>query len=186
MSSTATEQSGARSRTFPLTGKQVMSILGIVPLGAYVVAHLWTNLYPSTGRGPSRGIMGYDEAVRAVRGNPAIVFLEIFGLGLPIVIHAVIGLRLLFKMRPNNVKYNRFRNLKFLLQRISALGLLLFLGAHVIKARILPATEHRIETWDSMHEALSEPITFTVYVLGMLAVAYHLANGLGARRSRSG
>src|SRR2546426_359901 len=97
--------------------------------------HLWTNLYSLNGPHSIEGIKGYDEAVRASRGNPAIVVLEIFGLGLPILIHAFIGLKLLVKMRPNNMRYNRFRNLKYLLQRISALGLLLFLGAHVIKAR---------------------------------------------------
>ena len=69
-------------------------------------------------------------------------------------------------------------NLKYLLQRVSGLGILLFLGAHVLKARILPATEGHIESWSGMHEALSEPLTFAVYALGLLGVSYHLANGL--------
>ena len=37
-----------------------------------------------------------------------------------------------------------------------------------------------------MHEALSEPLTFTVYALGMLGISYHLANGLQTSAMRLG
>jgi succinate dehydrogenase / fumarate reductase cytochrome b subunit len=165
-------------RSFPLTAKQLMSVLGLVPLGAYVMCHLWTNMYSINGPHGSGGAMGYDDAVVASRANPAMVFLEILGLGLPFLIHIGVGFSLLRKGRPNNGRYNTFRNLKFVLQRLSAIGILFAVGAHVIKARIMPAMDGRVETWDGMHEALSEPITFTVYVLMILGVAYHLANGV--------
>jgi succinate dehydrogenase / fumarate reductase cytochrome b subunit len=155
-----------------LTNKQWMSLLGVLPLGTYVVAHLWTNLY-SLG-GPA----SFDAALRASRASPAFLALEIFGLGLPILVHAFIGLRIMFTMRPNNAAYATLRNLKYLLQRISGLGVLLFLGAHVLKARIMPAAAGTVENWHGMHEALSEPVTFTVYLLGLLGVSFHLANGL--------
>ncbi len=56
--------------------------------------------------------------------------------------------------------------------------MLLFLGAHVVKARFLPAMNGHVETWAGMHEALSEPVTLAVYALGLLGVSFHLANGL--------
>jgi succinate dehydrogenase / fumarate reductase cytochrome b subunit len=155
-----------------LTGKLVMSMLGIVPLGAYVFAHLWTNLYSLAGA------EAFDQALKASRASPAFLFLEIVGLGVPIVVHAWIGLKIIFKMRPNNAGYRSLRNLKYLLQRLSAIGVLLFLGAHVIKARIMPAMAGTVESWNGMHEALSEPVTFSVYALGMLGVSFHLGNGL--------
>ncbi len=155
-----------------VTGKQLMSLLGVVPLGAYVVAHLWTNLH-SLG-----GAEEFDAALTASRHHPAFLLLEIFGLGLPIAIHAGIGLKLILKMNPNNLKYRGLRNLKYFLQRVAGLGVLLFLGAHVLKARILPAAAGTVETWQGMHEALSEVPTFAVYALGMLGISFHLANGL--------
>lgn len=155
-----------------LTGKLVMSFFGIVPLGVYVFAHLWTNL--NSLAGPE----AFDAALLRSRSHPTFLFLEIVGLGAPLLVHTVLGLGLLGKMRPNNARYRSLRNLKFLLQRISAIGILLFIGAHVVKARIAPAMAGRVETWEGMHEALSEPITFGVYVLGLLGVSYHLANGL--------
>jgi len=159
-------------RRSAVTGKLVMSLLGVVPLGVYVVLHLWTNMHSALG--PE----AFDAALVESRNKPAFLFLEIVGLGLPILMHTAIGLGIIVKMRANNVRYGYFRNLRYLLQRLSALGVLLFLGAHVVKARILPATQGTHETWQGMHEALSEPITFTVYALGLLGVSYHLANGL--------
>lgn len=160
------------SRVRGLSEKQVLSLLGVFPLSAYVLAHLWTNLYSLAG--PE----AFDARLVESRQSPAFLAIEIFGLGLPILAHAWLGLRAIFKMRPNNGSYHRLSNLRYLLQRISALGVLGFLGAHVIKARILPATAGTHETWVGMHEALSEPLTFGVYVLGLTGVAFHLANGL--------
>jgi succinate dehydrogenase / fumarate reductase cytochrome b subunit len=171
--SDATASAGTRTRA--ITEKQIMSILGVVPLGAYVVAHLWTNLY-SLG-----GADLFNQRLTESRSSPAFIFLEVFGLGVPILVHAWIGLKLIVKGRPNVKNYPTLRNLKYGLQRLAGVGVLLFLGAHVLKARILPATsgvEPGHETWAGMHEALSEPITFTVYLLGLLGVSYHLANGL--------
>ena len=157
-----------------ISEKQIMSLLGVVPLGAYVVAHLWTNLY-SLG-----GATAFDQRVAETRSSPVFIFLEVFGLGLPILLHAWLGLRIIVKARVNLKAYPTLRNLKYVLQRLSGIGILLFLGAHVLKARILPAiaTPGGHENWQGMHEALGEPVTLVVYLLGILAVAYHLGNGI--------
>src|SRR5438128_643412 len=118
--------------TIGLTRKQVLSLFGIAPLGIYVVLHLWTNLTSLRGAKP------FDLAVTESRNHPAFLFLEIFGLGIPLLAHTVLGLRELARMRPNNVKYPFFGNLEYVLQRIAAVGVLLFIGAHVYKARLFP------------------------------------------------
>lgn len=149
-----------------------MSFLGVVPLGIYVILHLWTNL--SALGGPA----SYQQALLQSRNHPGFIALELF-LGLTILIHAVIGIKLIFKWRPNPTKVRYFSNLKFTLQRLSGIGLALFLVAHIIKARILPSFHPpHTETWMGMHHALWEPVTLTVYILGLLGVSFHLANGL--------
>ncbi len=168
----------AKPSTRLVSGKQIMSLLGIVPLGAYVVAHLWTNLY-SLG-----GDKVFDEHLKTTNSSPAFIFLEVFGLGLPILVHAWMGLKIIARGRPNIGSYRFFSNLRFGLQRLSGLGVLLFLGAHVVKARILPAFgygEHLVgghESYAGMQAAFAEPATLTVYALGILGVAYHLGNGV--------
>jgi succinate dehydrogenase / fumarate reductase cytochrome b subunit len=165
-----------------ITSKLVLTLFGIVPLGAYVVLHLWTNLNSLAGE------KQFNEAIEASRHHPWMIALEVFGLGVPLLVHTGIGLREIARGRPNNASYRYFGNLEYLLQRVAAVGVLLFIGAHVWRARIAPAlaTPGGHETWAGMHDALSEPITFGVYVLGVLGVCYHLANGLRTAAMRLG
>src|SRR5262245_14420578 len=172
--STATASTVA-NRVVRITGKQVLTLFGLVPLGVYVFLHLWTNLYSLAGA------EAFNAAVDRSRANPAFLFLEIFGLGVPLVVHTVLGLAEIRRGRPNNVRYGFLDNLRYLLQRVSAIGLALFIGAHVYKARLAPDPSLMVnghESFAGMHEGLSEPITMAVYVLGLLGIAYHLANGL--------
>lgn len=153
--------------------KRLMSFLGVVPLGVYVVLHLWTNL-SSLG-----GAQRYDLALESSRNHPAFLALEVL-LGAALLIHTVVGIGLLTRWRPSGGSTRYFRGLKFLLQRVAGIGVGLFIVAHVVKARILPAVQQAggHENWAGMHEALSEPLTLTVYVLGLAGTSYHLANGL--------
>lgn len=168
-----------------ISRKQILSLIGLFPLSVYVVAHLWTNMYSVLGP------KAFDDRLEASRTQPAFLLLEIFGLALPIVAHTISGLIEITHARPNNVAYNFFDNLKYVLMRASALGVLLFLGAHVVKARILPAMNQcegvdckvlasgaTTESWLGMQHAFSEePITLVVYALGCLGISFHLANG---------
>jgi succinate dehydrogenase / fumarate reductase cytochrome b subunit len=149
------------------------SLLALAPLGVWTVGHLWNNLAAFQG----------DEAwTHAVTEYPhplaqlatAVIVL------LPLVLHAVWGVARLFSMRPNNVRYGYWANLKYLLQRLSAIGLLLFLGAHLWLAMLKPRLqEGHAETFaDISHEMHFHTPTLVVYILGTLALAYHLANGL--------
>jgi succinate dehydrogenase / fumarate reductase cytochrome b subunit len=149
-----------------------MSALGLFPLGTYVVLHLWTNL------SSLKGAESFDQALRESRHHPAFIALELL-LGLAFVLHIGFGLLLMFRWRPNRLSVEYFGNFKFLLQRVAGIGVGLFLLAHVINARIQPAlTPAGFESWQGMRQALSEPVTFTVYVLALLGVSFHLANGL--------
>lgn len=165
--------------------KQILSLFGLVPLALYVVLHLWTNM--KSLESPEV----FDAALFANHNSPFFLFLEVFGLGVPLLAHTWLGLFEIARARPNNAAYPLFNNLKFLLQRISAVGVLLFLGAHVVKARLQPAIAcinppRCAETWAGMHEAFHEPLTLTVYVLGLLGISYHLANGLYTASMRWG
>jgi succinate dehydrogenase / fumarate reductase cytochrome b subunit len=99
---------------------------------------------------------------------------------LPLVLHAAWGIRRMMIVKSNVSHYPTFDNLKFVLQRISAIGLLGFLGAHIWLARLHPLLEtHRHETFaDISWHMRNHPPTLIVYILGVLGTAYHLANGL--------
>jgi succinate dehydrogenase / fumarate reductase cytochrome b subunit len=163
--------SAARARASFFRAR-LASALGIFPLGVWTVLHLWNNLSAFQGKD------AWESAVTEYPHPFAQALAGILVL-LPIAIHAVWGIGRLASSRPNNVRYGSYANLKYLLQRLSAVGLLLFLGAHLWRALLHPRlvdghAEAFVDIAQEMH--VNRP-TLVVYVLGTLAVAYHLANG---------
>jgi succinate dehydrogenase / fumarate reductase cytochrome b subunit len=96
------------------------------------------------------------------------------------LLHTIWGIGRLRTSSPNNLRYGFFANIKYLLQRLSAAGVLLFLGAHIWLAFLQPRVMRgQAETFaDLSHEMHHHGPTLVVYLLGTLGVAYHLANGL--------
>ena len=152
---------------------RLASALAIAPLGVWTIVHLWNNL--SAFDGP-------DAWQAAVTGYPHPFAEALTGILvlLPLAIHVVWGIGRLATSRPNNLRYGTYANLKYALQRLSALGVLLFLGAHLWLALIKPRlVEGAPEAFaDLSHEMHFHTPTLIVYVLGTLGVTYHLANGI--------
>jgi succinate dehydrogenase / fumarate reductase cytochrome b subunit len=152
---------------------KLASLLGIVPLGVWTVVHVWNNL--AVFQGPD----AWRESV-TTHSQPIALGLITFVVLAAIVLHALWGLGRLFTSRPNNAHYPTFANLTYLLQRVSALGVLAFLGAHVWLAFLRPRlVEHQAETFEDIAATMhNHTPTLVVYILGTLGVAYHLGNGL--------
>lgn len=152
---------------------RLASVVAIAPLGVWTVVHLWNNLSAFQG-GPAweRAVTQYD--------HPAAFFVSSLVALLPLALHTVWGIGRLFSARPNNTRYRYFQNVKYTLQRLAAIGVLLFLGAHLWKAMLEPRLlHHRAETFADISYQMHHHLpTLVVYVLGVLGVAYHLANGI--------
>lgn len=149
------------------------SLLAVVPLGVWTVGHLWNNL------SAFKGSAAWQADVTEY-SHPLAFFASSLVALLPLVLHTVWGIGRILSAKPNNVKYKFFPNVKYALQRLSAIGILLFLGAHIWLAMLHPRiTTGRPEPFaDISREMHHHGPTLTVYVLGTLGVAYHLANGL--------
>jgi succinate dehydrogenase / fumarate reductase cytochrome b subunit len=172
--SSATPASDARSTPF-LWGR-LGSLVSVLPLSVWVIVHLWHNLAALGGAQQwEQAVTGYAHPVAFGLVTVAVVFL-------PLLIHTVWGIQRLFTSRPNNVRYGYFANLRYLVHRIAAVGVLLFLGAHVYLAMIRPRLfeGHPERFADIAHEMRFDAATLPVYLLGTLGVCYHLANGLYA------
>lgn len=165
------ETTTSRSRQFWFA--RLGSLLAVVPLGVWTVNHIWDNL------AAFGGAEAWQEQVTGYR-NPATMALTFFIVWAPLLIHTVWGLRRLVSFKPNLGAYRNFGNLKYILQRVTAVGVLLFIGAHTWLAFFQPRLfKGRPEFF---HELAGEmhwhAPTLIVYLLGTLGVAYHLANGL--------
>jgi succinate dehydrogenase / fumarate reductase cytochrome b subunit len=151
---------------------RLASVLGFAPLGVWTFGHLWNNL--AAFQGPDAWQVAVTEYPHPVaEALTGIVVL------LPLALHAVWGIGRLFSSRPNNLRYGFYTNLKYALQRLSALGVLLFLGAHLWLALIQPRlVEGHAEPFSEIsHQMHFHLPTLLVYLLGTLGVSYHLANG---------
>ncbi len=151
------------------------SLLAVFPLALWTANHLWQNL------AAFRGAAAWEEAVTHHPSPLAEALGAVVALG-PLLVHAVWGLARLFQWRPTVGSYTYYGNMKVILQRGSAVGVLLFLLAHVYLAWLRP---HVVEGHGEEFEDLAREMftsgdgpTLVVYLLGTLGVAYHLANGL--------
>ncbi len=166
-------EAAALPRKTPLLQSRLGSFLAVFPLSIWVVNHLWDNLAAFSGA------QAWQSAVTSYAHpfSQAFTFLLVM---VPLLLHTGWGIVRLFSFRPNNVAYNNYGNLKYLLQRLSAIGVLAFLGAHIWKAFLAPRLFNGApEAFDDIaREMRFHGPTLTVYLLGTLGTAYHLANGL--------
>ena len=72
------------SRTFVL--RKLHQLSGIVPLGVFLLEHFYTNSKAMTGA------ESFNEAVRDLQAIPYVLLIEITGIFIPLIYHAVYGL----------------------------------------------------------------------------------------------
>lgn len=173
MTASASSSAGGKSLPHGFIRGRLGSLLAVVPLGVWTFIHVWNNL--SAYDGPE----AWEKSVTTY-AHPFAQLATAVVVLLPLMLHVGWGLGRLLTWRPNNVRYPAFANLKYLLQRLSAIGLLLFLGAHLWLAMLRPrlVTGHPEPFADIAHEMRTHGPTLVVYLLGTLGTAYHLGNGI--------
>ncbi len=169
----STQAAVAEPTKTPLLKSRLGSFLAVVPLSIWVVNHIWDNL------AAFRGAAAWEESVTSY-SNPFAQGITFIIVILPLLIHTGWGLLRMFNFRPNNVRYNNYGNLKYIVQRISALGVLAFLGAHIWLAFLQPRLiKGHAEPFSDIPAMMHHHVpTHIVYLLGTVGTAYHLANGL--------
>ncbi len=166
------------SRTFVL--RKLHQLSGIVPLGLFVLEHFYTNSKALSGA------TDFNNAVRDLQSIPYILFVEIGGIFIPLIYHAVYGLVITMEARPNNLAYPYPRNWFYLIQRITGMILFFFIAFHVLNFRfgMIPWLNNVsvAHAPDRAFEIVSRefhivPI-FLVYMVGITATVWHFANGI--------
>jgi succinate dehydrogenase / fumarate reductase, cytochrome b subunit len=155
--------------------RRLHSLLGLVPVGAFLVFHLWENSQSRLGAEHFN-----QQVVGALQGLNYLPVIEIVFIALPLLFHAGYGLVIIGSGRAEPLRYRDARNRFYWLQRISGIGLILFLLLHVGLTRIAGLVDPviRADLFGHMHAALSQPMLFSLYLAGLLLAVFHLANGL--------
>ena len=161
-----------RNRHFLL--RKVHSLLGLIPVGAFLAFHMWENSQSW------QGAAHYNEVVEKISSMNLVLMFEIFGIALPILLHAVYGIFIWWSGKSNAVQYGYLHNWMFVFQRVSGFLILAFIAFHVSETRIAAALDDAVKAdlFGHMVGLLVNPLTLVIYVAGTSLAALHLANGL--------
>jgi succinate dehydrogenase / fumarate reductase cytochrome b subunit len=116
---------------------------------------------------------------------PYLLFIEILGIFVPLLYHSVYGVIISREARFNVGHYGYARNWFYIIQRISGAFLFFFLIFHILNFRFgmipglntTPVAGHADLAYSIVSNEFKNDIIFFVYVLGVLATAWHLAYG---------
>jgi len=166
------------SRTFIL--RKLHQFSGIFPLGIFLLEHFYTNSKALTGPGD------FNSAVRDLQSIPYILFVEIGGIFIPLIYHAVYGLVITWEARPNNLNYPYPRNWFYLIQRITGIVLFFFILFHVLNFRFgmipglntISVAHEPDKAFDIVAGEFRMVPIFLIYMVGITATVWHFANGI--------
>jgi succinate dehydrogenase / fumarate reductase cytochrome b subunit len=158
-------------RTY-FTLKRLHSLTGVVPVGVFLLEHLYTNARSLQGQ------EAFDQAAADLAKLPFVVLVEALGIWLPILFHMVVGILISTTAQANVGKHGYARNWQYTLQRTSGLLLVFYLLYHTWALRFDPHYLHSESAYQYVNHHLAEPAVMAFYVLGTLAACYHFGNGL--------
>ena len=150
--------------------RRLHSLLGLVPIGIFMCLHLVLN------SGAFGGAVEYVNTIEFMRGMPFIIVMELALIAAPIIFHAFYGIYIVYLSGNNVLRYKYLRNWFYLLQRVTAIIVTIFVLFHVLTLRIL--TESSVDVVATFAAYLQNPLIFVLYAIGVIASVYHFANGL--------
>lgn len=152
--------------------RRLHSLLGVVPIGIFLVQHLVVNHFAVYGE------ESFNKAANFMAGLPFVILLEIFIIYLPILYHAVLGVYIVFTAKNNVSRFGYFRNWMFKLQRWTGIITLIFIAWHVWETRIQVGLGNADLNYSLMEGILTNPFMFWFYIIGVVSAVFHFANGL--------
>ncbi|MRR52948.1 MAG: succinate dehydrogenase [Deltaproteobacteria bacterium] len=162
----------ATQRMYSFFLRRLHSLTGVLPIGAFLVEHFFTNSFAMFG--PEV----YNSKIEFFMGLPYILLIEIGLIWVPILFHGLYGMYIVCTGQVNAGSYCFMRNWMYLLQRISGAVALIFIVYHVYATRISGLLTGQHVTFEQVHQSLQNPLILAFYILGIVSASYHLGNGL--------
>jgi succinate dehydrogenase / fumarate reductase cytochrome b subunit len=179
--------------------RRLHSLSGVVPIGVFLFPHLTTNSsivwgeafnakkYAEFGAGAA-GVATFQHEVNFIHDLPALIFIEIFVLWLPIAYHAILGIYFAKSGKANTDRYAYQGNWRYTMQRVTGYLGVLFLFMHISSLRwgwtyggMMPSFDaHGAASSTALHlqGGLFPYFNAIFYLVCVLALVYHFANGL--------
>jgi len=161
-----------QGRSFLL--RRLHSLSGIVPVGAFLVEHFLSNAFATNGP------WAYGDQVKFLTGLPFAIWLEVFGIYIPILFHSLYGVYIWYRGESNTGDYPWVGNRMYLAQRWTGIIAFAYIIWHTYTMRFTGVhlfTNPDAAFWKVQQE-LQHPLALAFYITGIVAASWHFAYGL--------
>ncbi len=162
--------------------RRLHSLSGIVPVGVFVIGHLFTNFQIIAG--------DFQHEVEFIHSLPALLILEIT-IWASIAFHAALGLVYTFSGKLNVDRYPYQDNWRYTLQRITGVLALIFIFLHIATLRwrwdifgwftpffVAAPDGQPLVAATTANAIQHSTAVLIVYIVGVASVIFHWCNGL--------
>jgi succinate dehydrogenase cytochrome b subunit len=154
--------------------RRLHSLSGIVPVGAFLVEHFISNAFAT------RGPHAYADQVKFLSGLPFVLFLEIFGIYIPLLYHSLYGFYIWWRGESNVSDYPWAGNFMYSAQRWTGAIAFAYIIWHTYTMRFTGThlLEHPDAAFGKVQTELQVWWAGALYVIGITAASWHFAYGL--------
>lgn len=162
--------------------RRLHSLTGLAPIGIFLVFHLFAN---STALVSAEN---YNGVIDFLRSLPFVEAIEVLVLYLPIAFHGLYGIIINTTARPNQWQYSHIENWRYIFQRLTGAIALVYITYHVLQFKLVEDLDYNYVAKTLASQQLIPGIAaipylnpFSVYwfyVISLIAINYHFANGL--------
>ena len=154
--------------------RRLHSLSGVVPVGAFLVEHFVSNAFAT--RGPA----AYAKQVEFLSSFPFVVGLELFGIWLPILYHALYGFYIWYRGESNVADYPWAGNWMYNAQRWTGAIAFFYMVWHTWHLRFtgIHLLSHPDAAFGKVQAEFQSPWAVAFYAAGIVCASWHFAYGL--------
>lgn len=154
--------------------RRLHSLSGIIPIGAFLLEHFASNAAATNGP------HAYSEQVKFLTGLPFLLWLEIFGIYVPILYHALYGIYIWWRGESNVTDYPWAANWMYTAQRWTGIIAFAYMIQHVWFLRF--SGVHLMDSpgasFAKVQSELLVPWKLAFYIVAIIAASWHFGYGL--------
>lgn len=153
--------------------RRAHSLSGVLPLAVFLFNHFFTNA--ASMFGPE----AFDAAAAALHKIPYLLGVgEVMVAFLPLLFHSIYGFMITSTGSVNLDNWPQPRNFAYVMQRVTGVIIFVFVVYHVWNTRAQTVFFGTEIDFAYMAAYLTPGWVKAVYIIGVLAAVWHLANGL--------
>jgi succinate dehydrogenase cytochrome b subunit len=154
--------------------RRLHSLSGIIPVGAFLVEHFISNAFATRGPG------AYTKQVELLSSFPFVVGLELFGIWLPILYHALYGFYIWYRGESNVTDYPWAGNWMYNAQRWTGAIAFFYIVWHTWHLRFsgIHILSHPAAAFGKVQLEFQNPLAIAFYAIGIFCASWHFAYGL--------